>query len=822
MRCLSIEIHGYRRFSMHRAQTFRMVPSSTIQLIIGTNGSGKSSLLKEITPLPPQSNEYEKTGYKITEWLHENNHYRLSAHFGTQHVHSFVREGEELNPGGTATVQKALVWQYFRISPEIHELLIGQLRIDTMSPAQRREWMTRLADTDYQYALQVFQKLKEQHRDLVGSIKLAQARRHDAIAQCLDPMSQQQLQDTIHSLTEELHRCYALKSLDAQHYDQRERALRSTDTQLDTHNEQLRRTLYRLPALCRARSIDELHTSIVSYEEQLAEHRGTRKNIIKQIEDDDHAYALYHREKIETRQDLYDQLARYRQQQSDAMAKRQFKIEYTSVEQAEQQFAHVHHELSNLIVGLDISVLPSWTRAYHQQLHAETTALQDKIRRWLNQQQVAAKTMERLEQDRNEHGLVCPNCQHVWYQEYTEDRYTKHRADYEQANEQLAAARSSMQELQERLDQVQDYFDRLVSYQRLIDQSPTLRPFWTWIQSQYSITTELTRVLADIWMAKSELTLHRSYNQLEEQCQQIQNVLNQQDSSGIQLLKDRREKNHRLLSELDRTILLEQTQLQQLQASLSAYRALEQARKELANLVDQRYQQLQLYASSLKARCVNVLIDSLEKALAQETSRYQDALHAQSRYQALDQQIQQEQLLVNRYAALIRALSPSEGLIAKGLKHFIQHFVGQMNQVIAQIWLYPLELLPPVLDEGALDYKFPVSVDGSVVSDLSKTSSAMKEVIQLAFQIVARQYLHLADAPIYLDEFAASMDHAHRASAYQAIQQWLGQTDVAQIYLISHYESLYASLQHTEVTVLCPNHIELPPNTVFNQHIQWS
>ena len=40
-----------------------------------------------------------------------------------------------------------------------------------MRPARRKEWMTLLADTDYDFALKVFAALKERLRDTTGALK---------------------------------------------------------------------------------------------------------------------------------------------------------------------------------------------------------------------------------------------------------------------------------------------------------------------------------------------------------------------------------------------------------------------------------------------------------------------------------------------------------------------------------------------------------------------------------------------------------------------------------------------------------------------------
>ena len=64
-----------------------------------------------------------------------------------------------------------MIKQVFGYTPEIHQLLIGKELFTEMRPARRKEWMTLLADTDYDFALKVFAALKERLRDTTGALK---------------------------------------------------------------------------------------------------------------------------------------------------------------------------------------------------------------------------------------------------------------------------------------------------------------------------------------------------------------------------------------------------------------------------------------------------------------------------------------------------------------------------------------------------------------------------------------------------------------------------------------------------------------------------
>ena len=60
------ELYKFKRFFLAQVELFTLVPKANIQVIAWCNGSGKTSLLSQLTPLPPDlKNEYREDGYKL-------------------------------------------------------------------------------------------------------------------------------------------------------------------------------------------------------------------------------------------------------------------------------------------------------------------------------------------------------------------------------------------------------------------------------------------------------------------------------------------------------------------------------------------------------------------------------------------------------------------------------------------------------------------------------------------------------------------------------------------------------------------------------------
>ena len=135
-----LKLVGYTRFRLNDFDSIELTFSAILQLIIGSNGSGKSSLLEQLSPGVPDANDFTKMGSKVLKLTHQNSHYVLHTVFSPKRHHSFQRDGVELNEGGTATVFQELCKEHFNYTPDVHRLLLGREKFTDMA-ATRRGWV---------------------------------------------------------------------------------------------------------------------------------------------------------------------------------------------------------------------------------------------------------------------------------------------------------------------------------------------------------------------------------------------------------------------------------------------------------------------------------------------------------------------------------------------------------------------------------------------------------------------------------------------------------------------------------------------------------
>ena len=115
MKIQSIELKGYRRLLLKNIRSITLTMTEVVQIILGTNGSGKSSLMWELTPLPPNPQAYSKQGSKRIVVSQGADTYELFTSFSPV-MCTFIKNGiEDLNPGQTMAVQKDMVIEQVRL-----------------------------------------------------------------------------------------------------------------------------------------------------------------------------------------------------------------------------------------------------------------------------------------------------------------------------------------------------------------------------------------------------------------------------------------------------------------------------------------------------------------------------------------------------------------------------------------------------------------------------------------------------------------------------------------------------------------------------------
>ena len=178
MRINNFTVSGYTgRMALNQNnKTLHMKIDADTQILIGSNGSGKSSLIALLQLCIPKGSDFDKDGYVSHEIEHNGKQYYLNIAYKTaQGICSFKElrgdEWVELNGSRNVKTQKDLIAQVFGITPVVQSLLSGKDAFTDMSLPKRRQWFVSMSQSNYDYAIGVYMRIKDAHRDVQGFIK---------------------------------------------------------------------------------------------------------------------------------------------------------------------------------------------------------------------------------------------------------------------------------------------------------------------------------------------------------------------------------------------------------------------------------------------------------------------------------------------------------------------------------------------------------------------------------------------------------------------------------------------------------------------------
>lgn len=828
MRIDKLILTGYKRFRLRQIHRLEYTPSKKTQVILGSNGSGKSSLMEELSPLPANSKDFDKGGGKEIWIHHRGKDYYLASLF-TEEGNRFIFsvDGENQNPGLTVTVYRDLVKSHFNYTKEIHQLLVGKVYFHAMSVNERRNWFMALSDTDYTYAIAYFKRLKEKVRDYQSVLKNAQERLARAVNSLLSDADEKALQLRVQQLSTELSHLQAIRpgKLDL-----------SNETSLAEMEQQLQKALDSFRAML---AVHAEQGSLVPTE-ALETHRNQLKTDILILDNEINL-------RLEKVSEIQQQLIDFRQVDHCSLAdvlvelaqletqiestQRQVTLDWVNAIDAPRVALSALQGLLDGLVSLSHQYrdhpLPPFTRDQYRLAQDRLYQLNDlALKQQAQDRQLEDKVKQFAEKVKSPE-VNCPKCEHHWIPNYDHQQHDQCQKEWKLAEAAKLKTEALLAEQTTLVGHMQSKLALHTTVSQWQQHWRCLAPFWQHLLDADLLNTCPDQVpsVVNEGMAQLEARIlgEQAQSQKAERLKLKGLIEATQKNDRLQIEKVLAEENHQLYVKGERRRQYQKT-LQEVELALKYRYQVTQWKQT----IDQHLATRQQLAHRTIQSYITAAIEATILKVQTELHSCSETLFSMNYRKQTVEVIQVEIETIKKKLSLLQeaqtALSPTTGLIAKGMTGFINAFVESVNRFIAKIWLYPLEVVPIELegeDELDLDYKFEIRVNGEKASpDIAETSSGMKEIINLAFVLASMEYLGLSDYPVFLDEFAVKMDAAHRTAAYGIIDYLVESSNFSQLFLISHYASGYSNLSNAEILVLCPSNITLPKHLVVNNHAQ--
>ena len=830
----TITLSGYVRLKLSEGNYIRIDPVERLQIILGTNGSGKSSLMAELTPLPADKEDYTSDGFKEIEMYRGDVKFVLTSSFKGGAKHSFFNTDtqEELNKGGTAQVQKMLVKEYFSIDNEIDEMISGREPFTEMSPQRRREWFTILPQVSYEFAISFFNKLKDRQRDTASTIKLQKKHLVDETRKMLSAEEVLKLENQQLELQKTLDELYAV----SQPVGEKDVLLKDVETAF--------KEIERLngkygPVIAEVSGYGNLRASTVDLKEELANAELLYKTsttlyqeLSVDLEQARDQQALVMQRGEETVQSVklhIEELCNRKIAISKELQSPVLDVVIVGTGNYVAAARNMHGVLESLLPLLD--ALPSndgyYSKATLAEKTAELAALETDLQNRKNRAAVIETAIEQMQHIHAEGMVTCPACEHAWSLSDKTSIVDGYRANLAEVSNHdvVVGLEESIAKLKSDIQEISEYGTNYTAIYQCLKLFDVKLFGEHWISDRFTSLIRQTPNIAyqELFVFNEDLIKVVEFDEIDQQLADHQQMLKiAEDTDSI----DATELCNRIARYEERIVTLQENMVTSNETAAVLRTKL--------NLINQITESGQRYGAafetvysaigSLALDEINVgvwaRIRDTQVALSIVTERLTNVQMQSGIVANIESRIRKLEAEAKVLSVMVSNVSPTSGLIADSLSVFIKSFVRQMNNIIRKVWTYPLVISSDVGEE--ITYQFPLVVGHSYkpVPTVKKTSTGQKEIINLAYRIVARRYLGLSSFPLQLDEFSRNMDDAHRINATELIKALIEQEDFSQLWIVSHDFDQFGALSHPEVCVICEKNIHLPAGLIYNKHVE--
>lgn len=834
-----LRLTGFNRFGLALINEIEITFTDVIQIILGRNGCGKSSLLGQLSPLPGEHIDFVKGGGKYIRVLFKGVRYELSSSFpkggGHTGYHSFriMDTDEELNKGGTFAIQKELVMHYFNLNKERLQVLLGVEKFSQMSPKKRQDWLTLLSPVSLDYAFDVYQHLKTLKRDTDGVVRHHQER---LTKESRDVPTDGEQQSVKRELDHFLESVEQLTRLQYRLPDDHHQAitLPSLETDLKRIVSNAKRLLKTHPALPRAldlRDRESFSALIERRQHDIAKVDGILEHWVQEyhtLQDKQPSQEVQlNDEKIAQLRQAVTDLTQTRDQLADTLTPPSTFFTVPDIELGQhpgmsERLSEVERELTQLCQQLPDNRDQRLSRVTFEAAKEENRQAKD-AQRYAEQRRDAI--LARQQMLKTCRSITCPSCHHDFRPGVDEEEPARLDAELDTHATTIDNCEAVLKRTQAFIEEVEAYQHLLHRYRQLTQNYGFLAPLWATLSEHKVIVGAPSHHLTGIHDFFHYLRQRVAYQDVLGQLDLTQHQLRYVDALDPQT----QERLEARLKEIETTIehyTQRRRQLIQHVDQLTQYRDQVDDVVAQSRVVDEALQQLMVNVDHYLQRAFrDVLSKEMRETqlqLADIKRRLHDIDVKRGILTDLEEQLRLSQQSQDDWKLLVKAMCPKDGLLGRYLRGFMQNVVTFMNAVIDRVWTYELEVLPSKVDKDKLDYRFPLLIEKgrTAAPDIKDGSGSQIDIVDFAFRLMFRKYLGLEGFPLYFDEFGITFDEEHRTNLSQLLTSMVENGQITQVFYISHYLQEHTALSNAEVCVIDPHNITVPK--VYNQHVRLS
>lgn len=822
MKIQKLILSHYTRFALSEIPYICIDFTTPMQLILGTNGSGKSSLLSELTPLPANPQDFEKGGFKELHVHFKGDDFIIRSDISRGAKHSFVKNGTELNPGGTALVQKDMVERELGYTTALHTVLTGKMRFTQMAPAKRREWIAKLSTTDMSYAHAMFDAVKVAARDNQGALKHVK-----------EKVAQQQARlvslEAATNLKERVDECH----LDIEALLSDRQTNTPTPDAIKRDIQQRRDNVLKLSKRLLTTDLSQWFqtgfTTVLDFEEAIvrlqlkeAELKAKRDNYTETLHDLQVMLSQMDKLGAVSLEDLKKKRNALEEKQSLIAFSGEWDIPKQDAEALYRDVESAFVPLRDWAVEMPVQMKPEYNKAAYQEAVEYVKGLEREILSLKRKQESLQRRIQHMKQARE---MECPKCNYIWRPGVSDNELKESMVQQEHIANLLDSKDREYKGYVEKLEAYQQYVRNLNRLQAIMESYPRCSALWERIKREKHYDTSPLQIMHTFDTFKDYAILLKQQQTIDAELALIDaSIKKYHDSKGLDGLEveKRVEELERRIDEVIVTLSRTTDEITRLTSGRNAFDrffkdtgVVSDALVELEQLRDQLIE-------SQRQSVINNVLKERQQTLSSLSSTLNQKVTLEQMIAELRESQAQLETETQGWQDLQHALSPATGIIADQMTGFIKCLLDQMNTIIAKVWGHRLVVLPCANQSGTLDYKFPFVVgdDEKRVSDVGLGSEGQMEMIDFAFMVTVMHFMDLHEYPMLLDETGRTFDAVHRNKLMGYIKLLVESGQASQLFLVNHFASFSGGFTNAEVCVLDDQNVSLPSS--YNEHVTFT
>lgn len=785
-----------------------------ITLIMARNGTGKSAIMRELNPLPPENGNYTAGGRKYVEWRVGKRLYKMDSNTGVGNGHSFrIDDGPELNTGGTFSAQKELVYNHFNkmdggLVKVLHGIKILD-RLSAMSPGRRKDIILQVYPNDTEYALGVYFKLKQERNDLKAAIKNQVARyteENNKLAR-INQLGIAELENRIKQIDTDLKNSLLLRGqLESAKLDPDLQAKFALFNKLVDKllTNKLSGVMHSYEELQHAHEFAELLVN--KYQEQISVLKGVigeSASNLDGMEDLLKDPQAFHSQAQHLAEDF---------KRTDESIKKFDTLlnSYPVFEEGGSVFGgieYVAESFKSYLNRVAVASTPELTSGTYKQWLLEQEQLANKQRGIASQLEQLRHKLKHYE---NADTINCPDCSHEFKVGIT-------KQDVQAVRDQISAFERQTDEIKHRVTTLDNLIENDAEWYL------TMNQLFVFVRenSNVKVLPELIKHFdigkvpssrlcnaLDLFMERSKLLAYRQT--LEDEKKVVDGRLELYARENLLDMATHVQQLEADLSKATNKAKFYQRRAMVLKEQLDAIQSYGNDMQKLRQLQYELYSGMSNRADVQLRSYVDQNISTLTKSKDEHLASIIQNKSLNAVVESISTDIENLKRRLNSVSVLMDSLCPNKGLIGKLMSDFINSLCGNINAVIKKIWNTPLYIKPCAKENGDLTYKFPVVTgDKAPTPDLSDCSGGETDVLDWAFRFVLLDYVGFP-FPLIMDEIGVSFDEIKRGRFFNFIQEYTQGKNARQLFMVSHYFSQYGIFKDPNVIGLHYEGLTMP------------